>query len=378
MAGVLLAVVGLLEGTQHKGGIRLAAVPAPRGLAPGEPARLRRHLAGGARRQAAAQRRRRHVERRQLLQQVFDPRRVGLRVDAVDRRHPPRRQQLGDLLVGHHHQPLDQPVGLGLGDAVGGGDVALGVEARTRARTTRRRGWSCRGARRARRRRRGRRPAVRRPPPAPAAGRRRSRRAGRSRGGRRSGCGCGRSGRGRGGRRRRARSPPSPPAARPPAPGCRPRWRARAAASARPRRGRRCCCPAAAPPGRAASRAARGRRRRRCGPRPRARSPSRWAETASSKSRALAGSTVKVASAVRSRRGPGIALDPLRRPRRLDLEPGLEAAKAEPLAQQQLDRVAGGRRLAAAAAAAAARAAAAPPGGPAPPARLTPSAQAPA
>ena len=110
----------------------------------------------------------------------------------------------------------------------------------------------------------------------------------------------------------------------------------------------------------------------------RARSPSRWAETASSKSRALAGSTVKVASAVRSRRAPGSRLGPLRRPRRLDLEPGLEAAEAEPLAQQQLDRVAGARRLAAPAAAAAVRAAAAPPGGPAPPARLTPSAQAPA
>ena len=36
----------------------------------------------------------------------------------------------------------------------------------------------------------------------------------------------------------------------------------------------------------------------------RAPSPSRWAETASSKSRAVAGSTVKVGSAVRSRRAP--------------------------------------------------------------------------
>ena len=45
VAAVALAVGGLLEGAEHERCIRLAAVPAPRGLAADEPARLGRHLA---------------------------------------------------------------------------------------------------------------------------------------------------------------------------------------------------------------------------------------------------------------------------------------------------------------------------------------------
>ena len=73
----------------------------------------------------------------------------------------------------------------------------------------------------------------------------------------------------------------------------------------------------------------------------RAPAPSRWAETASSKSRAVAGSTVKVASAVRSRRAPEWRSAARRGLARLGLERGAEAAEAELLAQQRLDRVAG-------------------------------------
>ena len=68
----------------------------------------------------------------QLLDQPLDPRRVGLGVDAVDRRHPLALQQLRDLLVGEDHQPLDQAVRLGLGDAARAADVAGRVEAELR------------------------------------------------------------------------------------------------------------------------------------------------------------------------------------------------------------------------------------------------------
>ena len=93
---------------------------ASRGLAPGEATGLGGDATGLLGREPLAQRRGRHAERRQLLDQAFDPGRVGLGVDAVDRRHPLALEPLRDLLVGEDHQPLDQPVGLGLGDAVGG------------------------------------------------------------------------------------------------------------------------------------------------------------------------------------------------------------------------------------------------------------------
>ena len=107
-----------------------ASRPCPRrcGLAPRQPARVGRHLPGRARREPLPERRRRHVERPQLLQQPFDPRRVGLGVDAVDGGDAAVDQELGDPLVGEDHQPLDQPVGLGLRHPVGGDDVAVGVE----------------------------------------------------------------------------------------------------------------------------------------------------------------------------------------------------------------------------------------------------------
>ena len=123
----------------------------------------------------------------------------GCGVDPVDRRHPLALEQLGDLLVGEDHQPLDQPVGLGLlrrrgrrrrcraaskrnsgsKDSTSRLVVAAPLaERRGRlARDRQRLGDQLRRARRARRRRG---------------------RAGRSRAARRSGCGCGRSSRARG------------------------------------------------------------------------------------------------------------------------------------------------------------------------------------
>ena len=74
-----------------------------------------------------------------------------------------------------------------------------------------------------------------------------------------------------------------------------PRRSARAGASARPLPARRCSCRAEAPPRPAPRPAARGPTRRRCGSRGAPPSPSSAADTASSKSRAVAGSTVKVA-----------------------------------------------------------------------------------
>ena len=108
--------------------------PCPRRarLAGGQAARLGGDLARLARGDALAQRRGRDAERVQLRDQPLDPRRVGLGVDAVDRRHPLALQELGHLLVGEDHQPLDQAVGLGLRHAARAGHVALGVEAELR------------------------------------------------------------------------------------------------------------------------------------------------------------------------------------------------------------------------------------------------------
>ena len=69
-------------------------------------------------------------------------------------------------------------------------------------------------------------------------------------------------------------------------------------------------------------------------------SPSRCAETASSKSRAVAGSTVKVVERGQVAARQRALLRPLGRPPRFVLERGLEAAPAELLAQQRLDGVA--------------------------------------
>ncbi len=129
VTAVALAVGGLFEGTQHERCIRVAAVPASRRLARHQPARLRGQLGGFARCRRAAQRRRRDLELVQLRDQPLDPRRVGLGVDPVDRRHALALQQLGDLLVGEDHQPLDQAVRLGLGDTARADDVAARVEA---------------------------------------------------------------------------------------------------------------------------------------------------------------------------------------------------------------------------------------------------------
>ena len=61
----------------------------------------------------------------ELLDQQLDPRRVGLLVDAVERARLAPLEVVGDLLVGEHHQLLDQAVRLGLLDAVRADHVAV-------------------------------------------------------------------------------------------------------------------------------------------------------------------------------------------------------------------------------------------------------------
>ena len=148
--------------------------------------------------------------------------RVGLLVHPVERRHAAALQQLGDLLVGEDHQVLDQPVGLGLLDSARSHDGPVRVELEL-------------GLERLDLQR-GDLPAV--SPSAAAAragkperlahlgrrvlgGRRRSRRAGRSRGGRRSGRGCDRSSPNAARRRPRPGSRRSRRGGPPRAPGCR-------------------------------------------------------------------------------------------------------------------------------------------------------------
>ena len=65
----------------------------------------------------------------ELGDQSFHPRRVGVAVDAVDRRHATALEQLRDLLVGENHQPLDQAVGLGLRHGAGTDDFTGTIEA---------------------------------------------------------------------------------------------------------------------------------------------------------------------------------------------------------------------------------------------------------
>ena len=225
----------------------------------------------------------------ELLDQALDPRRVGLRVDAVDRRHPLALEQLRDLLVGEDHQPLDQAVGLGLRRPRGAPTTSpAGVELELGLGRLDLEAWSARAARRAAAAPRARAPAARRPPRARRSRPAKTRRAGRSRGARRSGSGCGRSCAAR--RRRRRRSSISAVTASRSTPGARLQASSLSAARQhrldRPRR-RRCCWRAArASRSSARARARRGRRRRRCGSRAGSPSPSRRAETASSKSRA--------------------------------------------------------------------------------------------
>ena len=175
----------------------------PRGRPAGSP--RRRAAPASLRREPLAQRRRRHVERRELLDQPLDPRRVGLGVDAVDRRHPSRSSNSATCsLVRIISRSISRWASV-CGDAVGAERrCPLASKLELRLGANRPRGWSaprCSPSAAAtsratpsgsadRRRRRAR-------------GRRRSRRAGRSRGGRRSGCGCGRSG-------PSAASPPAP------------------------------------------------------------------------------------------------------------------------------------------------------------------------
>ena len=118
--------------------------------------------------------------------------------------------------------------------------------------------------------------------------------------------------------------------------GCTRGSRAPRAASARPRRARRRSCPPDRLASRAARPAARRRSRRRCGPTRRtAPSPSRRAETASSKSFAVTGSMVKVGSAVQvaPRPAPGGAPAAVRRPppRRAREDAAQAAVEHQPL-----------------------------------------------
>ena len=195
MAAVALAVVGLLEGSEHERCIRLAAVPAPRGL-PARPA-------GSPRRRARRPRGREMPGRSggvgisrscELRDQAFDPRRVGL---ARGRGRSPapacaRAAAATCSLVRIISRSISRWDSV-CGDRAGADHVAarveaelglegLDVEAGRPAALAEGRGRLAAPPR-----------AARRPPPAAARGRRRSRRAGRSRAARRSGCGCGRS-----------------------------------------------------------------------------------------------------------------------------------------------------------------------------------------
>ena len=193
VAEVLVRVVGLLERAQDERAERLGALAAPARLARDPAADLADQVAGLGRAHALLRARRGHLDRRELVQQAVDARRVGLLVDAIERGRLSLLEQVGHLLVREDHQVLDQLVGLGLRDAVCADDRSVGVELELRlerlhleraaraplgqrsrclARQLERLGDQL--GRRAR-------------------GRRRSGRAGRSRGGRRSGCGCGRS-----------------------------------------------------------------------------------------------------------------------------------------------------------------------------------------
>ncbi len=142
--------------------------------------------------------------------------------------------------------------------------------------------------------------------------------------------------------RRAAPARRSPPRARRRAAASRRRWRARAAASARRRRARtrwwRACAPRgrrAEPSGTCAATSA------MCTQIRVARPSIGSAEIASSKSRALTGSMVKVGSSRRSRRSPGAHLTRSAAAARLALERRVEAAREAAVEQQPLDHVAG-------------------------------------
>ena len=328
MAAVALAVGGLFEGAEHERCIRLAAVPAPRGLAGDQPARLGRDLARLARREPAAQRRRRDLERRAAARSAA--------------RSAAGRAGRGP---GRSPAPACAP--------------AAGRPARWRGSSAARSAGATRSGRR-----RGRRsrwpPASKRNSgskdstsrlvaPRLLAQRRRRLAGDRQRLGDRLGRlgppgeddvelvvvepRVGADPAAVEARRAAARRPAPSSISAVTASRSTPGARLHASLAQRVRqhrldraRRRRCCCRGAAPRGRAASPGARGRRRRRCGSRAGPPSPSRRAETASSKSRAVAGSTVKVGSAgqVAARRRPRLGGG--RRPPGLGLERGAEAA----------------------------------------------------
>ena len=309
VAEVAVVVVGLLERAQHQAGQRPAAAAGrARTQSADQRRRLAHHLGRLLRGQVAlGHRRRRHPERRQLVDQPLDRRRLGPLVDPVQRR---------DLALGQRNRAtcsLAAIISCSISrwdsvcsDQLGADHVAVAVEAELGLGASRApRAGARRAPQRAQRRRRR---ARRRQRLAPRLGRalgarRRSGRPGRSRAARRSGSASGRSTalrtRAPGHRHldgdRRARSSPGHQRA-----GA--RWTAAAAASARPRRARRRWSRGGRPRGRRASAAARRRRRRRCGPTPATPpSSSASAEIASSKSRAVTGSIVNVGSSRRSR-----------------------------------------------------------------------------
>ena len=315
VAEVSLGVVRLLQRAQHEGCIRIPAMPSPaasratrRLASPASAPRLAetgaRAAAAWARPSAVSCATRRSIRCR-----------VGLLMHPVERRHLASLAELGHPLVGQDHQVLDQAVGLGLVDGVGADHRSVASRTRTPARTTR-----SRASRRA---------CSPAPPPrdvrrasgsATAAGgesgRRRTGRAGRSRAARPSGCGCPiEAGRARLAARRqrdlgrhREAVDPRREAARLVAEQAREHRLHRARhVGARPARSASASSP---PPGRTwADTSAMWIQSRTP-------SPSASAETASSKSRAVAGSTVKVATCrqVAASRGASVRRRGARRP----------------------------------------------------------------
>ena len=129
MAQVDVAVTGLLQAAQDHRGEGLGATPLTgdrgRHLTADLPHRLGR--VGGL--QRIGQGRGRHLQVGQTVGQEGDPARVGALVDPVQRRDAAPLQGRGDLLVGQHHQALDQAMRLGIGHGDRGLHVPFRVEA---------------------------------------------------------------------------------------------------------------------------------------------------------------------------------------------------------------------------------------------------------
>ncbi len=193
VAAVAVAVGGLHQGAEHERCIRLAAMSAPRRLLDHQPARLGGDLPGLTRGQrpaaAAGSARRAPAAARPVARSAAD--RAGR---GRGRRRAPACARAAGRPVRWRGSS---------GARSGGGTPSAqrsGLRPRrssrrsgTRARWTRRRGWSRHGSRQEPRPHRGPPPAARRRPRARSHGQRRSGRAGRSRAGRGSGYGCGRS-----------------------------------------------------------------------------------------------------------------------------------------------------------------------------------------